>query len=246
MAENISQMTEQLASEIRRRPVQDRPVIIEEDNSKQLLAAIDELTHLSVLVGIPADSAERSGSSRINNATIGYIQETGSPINNIPARPFLLPGVKNSVDKWMPQMEAAGRLALSGKGSPQGNLEKAGTIAATAVQKMIKDGLQPPLAESTVIARRLRRDDIHYRVRMQIVALVERRRSLLKARKAMGLSKEQSAQLKQLSAALKQVRKQYGLKRIYLRKAQTPAEATPLYDTGQLLKSITYVIEKTS
>ena len=57
-----------------------------------ILQAVGELSKVDILVGIPHGEARTDGDG-LTNAQIGYLQETGSPAMNIPARAFLVPGV---------------------------------------------------------------------------------------------------------------------------------------------------------
>lgn len=60
----------------------------------------DVLKHLDdykVLIGIPEDyDLNIRNDSNLNNSDIGYIHEYGSPATNLPARPFLEPGVEDA------------------------------------------------------------------------------------------------------------------------------------------------------
>lgn len=172
-----------LKQQIRSKPVQDRDVDVEEDHTKEVIDALDALGAIEVLVGIPADNDKRSDGSSIGNAALGYIHETGSPLNNIPPRPFLVPGVTESQLEWLPQLQRAGEAALNFKQDEMmAAFNRAGMIASTAVQMKIQSGIAPPL---------------------------------------------------------KHPRYKRG------QPPQPPNEATPLYDTGSLLRSITYSVEKT-
>lgn len=183
---------DRIKQHIRSKPVQDRTLDMdEEDNTKKLTDAMKALGGYEVLVGIPeAYGPPHSGG--ITNAALGYIHETGSPINNIPARPFLYPGVKNSASRWQPKLAQAAQAALQGDQSGiLTALGNAGIIASNAVKRTIQDGIPPPLKPDTVRRRRKRSPGSKYR-----------------------------------------------------RKATTPADVTPLIDTGNLLRSITYVVVK--
>jgi hypothetical protein len=63
------------------------------DRAEELIKAVNELTTSDVLVGIPKKNNARRDSP-IGNAALARIHEFGSPAQNIPARPFLYPGVK--------------------------------------------------------------------------------------------------------------------------------------------------------
>lgn len=170
-----------LKQAIRSKPVQDRDFDIEEDNTQQFFVAMDNLGAVTVLIGIPEATNNRPDSP-IGNAAIGYIQETGSPLQNIPPRPFLVPGVVGSQLNWLPQLQSAALAALNGKTDEMNSaFERAGMIASDAVKLKITDGIPPPLKRP------------RYR----------------------------SGQA-----------------------PQQPSEATPLIDTGSLLRSVTYVVQK--
>ena len=58
------------------------------DALPDLLRRLAAVAQRDVLVGVPAGEARDDGPT---NAEIGYQNEFGSPANNIPARPHLLP-----------------------------------------------------------------------------------------------------------------------------------------------------------
>jgi hypothetical protein len=130
------------------------------DKSRQLEAALKALTSQEVLVGIPADKAQRQAAPElgeegsVTNAQLGFIHENGSPAHNIPARPFLRPGIRKASGPIVEQLRAAGEAALSGNvGGVGGCLEKAGIIAQNSVRAQFVDGDLAPLAESTLNKR---------------------------------------------------------------------------------------------
>jgi hypothetical protein len=155
-----------------------------------IIKQIERLGKTTVLVGIPAEKNQRKTDTRINNAALGYIQETGSPAAHIPPRPFLRPGVDSSRNEWLPKLEAAGRAASNGENFDR-LLREAGELAVRAVKRRIQAGIPPPLSPETVRRRRRRTPGSKYR-----------------------------------------------------RKALTPADVTPLIDTGSLINSITTVIRR--
>ncbi|HAX2567517.1 TPA: hypothetical protein JW640_001108 [Escherichia coli] len=59
------------------------------DNAKAILDALRSLTKKDVLVGIPSEDSERDDVP-FGNAGIGYLNEYGSPEQNIPPRPHLV------------------------------------------------------------------------------------------------------------------------------------------------------------
>jgi hypothetical protein len=152
-------------------------VHVTQDHVADIEKAIRELARVRVLVGIPQVNGPRR-EGHIDNATLGYIHERGSPIRHIPERPFLFPGVENSRDQWTPHMVAAARAAFEGK-LPQMNqsLTRAGLVAVAAVKMRIRSNIPPPLAQATITARRRRSPGSSYRRKAktpsQAVALID-------------------------------------------------------------------------
>jgi hypothetical protein len=179
-------------------------VHIEEDRIGEVQAALTRLSKIAVMVGIPSDQeqphygaspgatvgTEARPGDPIGNAALGYIHEFGSPINNIPGRHWLVPGLDQSKGLWTPYLEQAARAGMEGKADLLDKaLHKAGMSAVSEVQLRIRRGLSPPLEPATVAARRRRSAGSTYR-----------------------------------------------------RKATSIGDVTPLYDTGSLLNSISYVV----
>lgn len=134
------------------------PVKMRVDHVAAIRRAIKSLKKSDVLVGIPQADNERhdeDNKSTMGNAAIGYIMEFGAPEKNIPARPFLNPGVKGAADKIAPQMRRAGRAALDrDTGTMDQALSRAGLIGQNAVRAKITEGPFVPLAPSTIRARK--------------------------------------------------------------------------------------------
>lgn len=131
-----------------------------------LVKAMRDLAKMQLLVGIPSDDepnlGDGSGSNVRNdgpatNALIAYVAENGSPARNIPARPFLVPGVEAGMPQAEPYLKAAAEAAISGStGAVERNLMAAGLVLQGAVRQEITTGDFAPLAPSTVAARRRR------------------------------------------------------------------------------------------
>lgn len=123
---------------------------------KRLLAGLTSLPSTDVLVGIPQEKGARQGEP-ISNALIGYLMETGMPASNVPARPFLYPGVdaaRSPVTKYLKQGAA---YALEGNAAGVDRaMNAAGSSAASSVQRKLTAGPFQPLAASTLAARRRR------------------------------------------------------------------------------------------
>jgi phage gpG-like protein len=127
------------------------------DRLAQVLASMSELVKKDVLVGIPDSAPERRDETPLSNAQIGYIQEFGSPAANIPARPFLIPGVENAQPEVLESLRAGTRAALDGNvGQVERSMVSAGIKAQNAVRAKIQDGPFAPLAPRTLAARRKR------------------------------------------------------------------------------------------
>jgi len=127
---------------------------VKKDKLEEVVKSITALTSKKVLIGIPGENAERNDGSEMNNPTLGYIHEFGSPANNIPARPFLNPGVKDSKNEWLIRLKKAAEAALNGdKSKVEMEMMDAGSIASTASKLIITSGVLQPLADSTLKAR---------------------------------------------------------------------------------------------
>ena len=139
--------------------------IVTVDRLPALLAAVQGLTGNHVLVGIPGDVPLRKplpGATRpsMPNATIGYIQEFGSPAANIPPRPFLRPGVQSALPAVITRLRlgAAKALILGADHTvAMKTLMAVGLIAQNAVRFYINRGVPPALKPSTLAARRNRK-----------------------------------------------------------------------------------------
>ena len=60
-------------------------------NADKIKKMIETVKRTAIYVGIPAGTARPDG--EITNSELGYIHEYGSPLHNIPARPFLHPSI---------------------------------------------------------------------------------------------------------------------------------------------------------
>lgn len=134
-------------------------ITITADNLADVVKAIHQLTGTDLLVGIPQANTERRNddNTSITNAEIGYLMETGSPAMNLPARPFLVPGVQSVEKQVAKQLQKGAVAALDGS---KDDVEKAfiaaGLVAQNGVRREINDGTFAPLAEATLAARRRR------------------------------------------------------------------------------------------
>ena len=182
-------------------------------------AAFKQLTRTRVLVGVPSgsrrDPEPGEKGTPPNNGVIGYIMEMGDPEMNIPARPFLRPGVRAALPEIRKGMHAAVVSALSGK--PNGiakGMDQAGLAAVASVQSTMTAGGFAPLAQSTIEARARRR---HADTGKLVgTATAKNARAFLKL---------------QAEGTPDDVLHDAGL-------------ATPLLDTRSLFRSITHIVEE--
>lgn len=132
--------------------------VITKDHLEDVLKSINSLVKEQTLVGIPADHAARHEEGEpINNAAIGYIEEFGSPANNIPARPSLIPGVEAAKPEIIKQLRKGVDGALEGRlDAGEKALHRAGIVAVNSVRAKINEGIPPPLAPATIAARKRR------------------------------------------------------------------------------------------
>lgn len=124
------------------------------DNSKNILATIRDMLNKRVMVGIPESENGRNDGS-IGNAALGMIHENGSGIRNIPARPFLKPGVAAVSDKCANLLKTAAQNAFDDKNAIDKGLNAVGLVAQASVKKRIvsQEGFTP-LKAATIAARK--------------------------------------------------------------------------------------------
>ncbi|EGO4098269.1 hypothetical protein ITZ39_003287 [Escherichia coli] len=125
------------------------------DNAQAILDALRSITKKDVLVGIPSEDSERDDVP-FGNAGIGYVNEYGSPAQNIPPRPHLVPGVKSVEEQTVPQLKAAAQAALDGNAAgAERALNRAGTLAANGVRRYMTITGFTPLADIRAVSQRL-------------------------------------------------------------------------------------------
>jgi hypothetical protein len=119
------------------------------DNTGALKNMIAALVSSKVHVGVAPDKLDRVP-NRINNATLAYIHDTGSPSSNIPARPFMIPGAESAREKNEIALRQTARRVLKGdKAAIEDGLNAVGSITAAAIRAKIYTGPFVPLKSST-------------------------------------------------------------------------------------------------
>ena len=151
------------------------PVTIKVDRLGDVKRAIELLASTRVLVGYPSDAeqphqgrgkiganerkvkaqeiAQGKSSARppMTNAVLGYIHENGAPEVNLPARPHLVPGVRDVQGAIAGRLRDAAEQGLAGNlAGVEKNFIAAGLVAQSSVRRKITEGIPPPLAPSTV------------------------------------------------------------------------------------------------
>lgn len=125
------------------------------NNFGKLGKAFAELSNLELLVGVPKENDARKEEG-MNNATLAYIHDNGSPANNIPARPFMKPGIQAVRGKLNDKLKLAAKNAMTSAESADRQLHVAGLIAQSSIRNTINEGIAPALQDSTIAARKRR------------------------------------------------------------------------------------------
>jgi phage gpG-like protein len=192
------------------------------DNAPGLIARVDALTQADVLVGVPSNKLQRrplpgKKPDPITNAALAYIHEHGSPARNIPARPFLFPGIR-AIRAQAIAMLFEGAVEVLKGAAVKPVLNRVGMLARNSVVNAITDPDPPfaPLKPATIRAR-LRRTQAGRR----------RLREIMEGGKRMGMS---SPDILTSYARSNWASGGEGM------------NVQPLIDTGQLRASITYVV----
>ena len=120
------------------------------DNADALRRAIAALTEQDVYIGVPEDKNARKGGGP-TNAEIAYWQENGIPSRNVPARPALLPGIRDIQGEAAELLKDAAKKALEGnEGAVNTALNKIGQLGQNAVRARFVNNNRKPLADSTL------------------------------------------------------------------------------------------------
>ena len=133
-------------------------VTVTVDRMPQVLKGIKQMAMERVLVGAPGETADREPEaghySAMNNPTLLYIHENGSPAANIPARPVLAPGIADVRDKVGVRLGNVGRAVLDGRDvDVDQQLTAVGLMAQAAVRAKFGGDDLAPLSPRTISAR---------------------------------------------------------------------------------------------
>ena len=116
---------------------------VTKDNTKKFLDTMKYLAINEVYVGVPQEDNKRKEdnndgeAAKINNATIGYINENGSDLANIPPRPHLVPGVRAVKEEISEEFKKSAEKAFTNIAAAMVHLNRAGIIAVRSVKQII-------------------------------------------------------------------------------------------------------------
>lgn len=130
-----------------------------QDNVPELMATLKLLSAKEVLVGVPAENDERpevdGQPSPVTNAVLAYIHDNGDPARNIPARPFMIPGMTNAMPKVVELLRRTAQYALQGysQAKIEEGFARVGMAVVKSIQDLIRAGIAPPLSDRTLRER---------------------------------------------------------------------------------------------
>ena len=130
-------------------------IIVVRNNIKKLFRTSIKMNSHSVFAGVPQGNAERSDSEVINNATLAYMNDNGSPANNIPARPFMRPGIEAVQPQITEELKRAAKMALDSKELSEivRVMHRVGLTCQSSIRELVNDGIEPALSPRTIAAR---------------------------------------------------------------------------------------------
>lgn len=136
--------------------------ISHKSNVKQLSEALKKLKKSVVLVGIAKDSEnDARADGGPNNHLLGFVHEFGSPAANIPARPFLVPGVESVKETIANGLGESMKAALKDDEKTSDDLlEKVGLQAVSGVKNYLTTADFEPLKPATIANRNRSRGTI--------------------------------------------------------------------------------------
>lgn len=112
---------------------------------------IKELDKLRVIVGW-LESARYDDGTPV--AGVAAVHEFGSPIRNIPPRPFMRVAVNTNTNEWKKILESGAKGILKGTHTAYQVAELLGLKVTADIKKAIVSVTEPALAKSTIAAKR--------------------------------------------------------------------------------------------
>ena len=131
------------------------------DGMKKFAEDMKAFKAKEILVGIPEDKSARKDDDEdedetVTNAQLGYIHNYGSPARNIPARPFMEPGIKHIQKEIVDEFKHTARqVFVSGADALTEGYNRVGILAQNSVKKVIvnQEGFKG-LEDKTIEARK--------------------------------------------------------------------------------------------
>lgn len=125
------------------------------DKTSQVIKGITVLATTRTMVGVPADKAGRPDDGKINNAELAYVHENGAPEINLPARPFIRPGIMEAQERIEGKLRQTAEAAVDkGPEAAMRGFAATGMIAQAAIRAKIGTNIPPPLKPDTIKNRR--------------------------------------------------------------------------------------------
>jgi hypothetical protein len=126
----------------------------------EIQESMERLLTSEVLVGFPEDGTPRDKEEDEKgepptNAVLGYIHDNGAPEVNIPARPFMQPGIMAVENELADLLGKTMKAILKGGGDDmvELGLTRVGFKAMNSIKRTINAGVPPPLSDATLINR---------------------------------------------------------------------------------------------
>lgn len=135
-----------------------KPFLKVEDFTKKIGEAIKSLKDQETVVGIPqtedARKKDPTDQQGIGNAGLLWINNFGSPVNNIPPRPVMAIGIKLSGIPLVEEFRKCAKAALTNPGALDLYFQRIGIIASNSIKNVINNqiGIDGP-SEATLKSR---------------------------------------------------------------------------------------------
>lgn len=125
------------------------------DRVDELWDSLHALAKREILVGFPEETASREDSKEPTNAALGYIHDNGAPEQNIPARPFMVPGMDSVKDTAANRLLTVAKsvLRFGSRTSVEQGWHSVGLLVQAGIRRYINQGIAPPLSEYTLQER---------------------------------------------------------------------------------------------
>lgn len=195
-------------------------VVVVDDGAAQLAKDISFLTGNQVLIGVPEERTDREAGDPLTNAALAYIHDQGAPEAGIPQREFMRPGIESVRDQLAARLGAAGRALTRPDIKPDqarrlcSDQLNAAGLIAASAVRKKIDSGIPPPLKDATLRRRAARIPSRKAERAELQQRREDREAGLNVQ---ALSTERVSQA---------------------------GSVKPLIDTGEMRKSISYVIRR--